>query len=545
MHCIHVCYPRVLIAFYLSFAAGTYLHIYAQSEGFEKQTAWYELFADNSKGWLGVDMQDENGTAILTRGGGCKIAANAGRTMVVANELYVDTKRNFELSFRIKLESSGQAHRQSLFSLSWGFSFEDMYQHSLSLSPDGIVVVRKLTSEITELLPPKMTDAFKADDFNDIIIRKVDNTYTYLVNNKSVGSVPFTPFFGQGLVITLGGGLTAVIDRITLNYLALPMQIRRLPRIILDPPFADAKKAETEDQLYILTGFAADEDGIEKLTVNGLTVPLNGGQFSQALPLGMGNNLIKIQAVDNTGQTTIEYVEIIRKEPVEKLILSQKRLALVVGNAAYQHAAPLKNTISDAESVAATLEELGFEVMKFTNLDYADFISAVKEFSSKVHQYDVSMIFFAGHGIQVEGKNYMIPVDARLDTKSDVPFETIETEKILNILSQTDDENLNILVLDACRNNPFRSWTRGGAEGLASVYPPSGTIVAYATSPGSYASDGLGENGLYTSELVKQLKVSQRIEDVFINTRIAVEEKSKGSQSPWELARLRGKYYLK
>lgn len=543
MYRIHVCYPCILIVL-LWFLFST-TNTQAQPGTFEKQTAWYELFADNSKGWLGVDMQDENGIAMLNEGGGCEISARANHTMVIANELYVDTERDFEISARIKLEATAQAHRQSLFSLSWGFSFEDMFQHSLSLSPDGIVVARKLTSEITELLPPKMTDAFKAGDFNELTIRKVEDTYTFFINGKSAGTVPFTPFFGQGLVITLGGGLTAVIDRITLNYLELPMQIRRLPRIIMDPPFADANKAETEDQLFTLTGFVADEDGIDKLTVNGLTVPLNGGQFSQSLPLGMGNNLIKILAVDNTGQTAIEYIEIIRKEPVEKLILSQKRLALVVGNAAYQHAAPLKNTISDAESVAATLEDLGFEVMKFTNLDYAGFIGSVKEFSAKVHQYDVSMIFFAGHGIQVEGKNYMIPVDARLDNKSDVPFETIETEKILNILSQTDDENLNILVLDACRNNPFRSWTRGGAEGLASVYPPSGTIVAYATSPGSYASDGVGENGLYTSELVKQLQVSQRIEDVFINTRIAVEERSKGSQSPWELARLRGKYYLK
>jgi hypothetical protein len=544
MYHVNLCNSGILITFLLLLSCTNGLQ--SQSHAFEKQTAWYELFANNEKDWLGVNLEDLNGKASITGDGTCEIIANEGRTMVIANQMFLDTRKDFEISARLKLEATSTAHRQSLFSFSWGFSFEDMYQFSLSLSPDGIVVVRKLTGNIEELIPPKKIEAYNTGSYNVITIRKLNNTYTYLINNKTIGTSPFIPLFGEGMVITVGGGLIAIIDHIELAYLQLPMQIKRLPRVILDPPFASDKKAKTEEQLYTVSGYAADEDGISTLKINGLEVDLNGGQFNQSIPLALGNNLIKIEAVDNTGQTKIEYIEIIREEPVEKLIVSQKRLALVIGNATYMHAAPLENTIKDAKTVAITLEEeLDFEVRKFENLDYTGFINAVKDFSSRVHQYDVTMIFFAGHGIQVDGKNYMIPVDARLDNKSDVPFETIETEKILNILSQTDDENLNILVLDACRNNPFRGWTRGGADGLASVYPPSGTIIAYATSPGSYASDGTGENGLYTRELVKQLKKSQRIEDVFINTRIAVEEKSKGMQSPWELARLRGKYYLK
>ena len=111
-------------------------------------------------------------------------------------------------------------------------------------------------------------------------------------------------------------------------------------------------------------------------------------------------------------------------------------------------------------------------------------------------------------------------------------------------MESSNQDRLNLIILDACRNNPFRTWERGGENGLADMTAPSGTLIAFATSPGSTASNGNGRNGLYTGELIKQLKISQRIEDIFINTRNEVERKSGGSQSPWELGRLRGKYYL-
>ncbi|NOS54736.1 MAG: caspase family protein, partial [Cyclobacteriaceae bacterium] len=115
---------------------------------------------------------------------------------------------------------------------------------------------------------------------------------------------------------------------------------------------------------------------------------------------------------------------------------------------------------------------------------------------------------------------------------------------VLRTMEFTNEEGLNMIILDACRNNPFPTGKRGGS-GLAKVNAPSGTLIAYATDPGSTASDGTGANGLYTGVLSQQLKVSQRIEDIFMNTRNKVEELSKGSQRPWEELRLKGVFYLK
>ena len=116
---------------------------------------------------------------------------------------------------------------------------------------------------------------------------------------------------------------------------------------------------------------------------------------------------------------------------------------------------------------------------------------------------------------------------------------------VLRTMELTNDEGLNMIILDACRNNPFPTGRRSGGSGLARVQAPSGTSNPFATDPGSVASDGDTDNGLYTGELVKQLRLSQRIEDIFMNTRNAVEQKSDGAQRPWEEARLKGVFYLK
>ena len=135
------------------------------------------------------------------------------------------------------------------------------------------------------------------------------------------------------------------------------------------------------------------------------------------------------------------------------------------------------------------------------------------------------------------------PVNANIESKETVALETMDVDLVLRILEIVKTkQRLNLIILDACRNNPFGTWSRGGSSGLAAISPIDGTIVAYSTSPNRTASDGTGNNGLYTEELAKQLLVPQRIEDVFIKTRVAVEEKSFGSQSPWELARLRASY---
>lgn len=194
--------------------------------------------------------------------------------------------------------------------------------------------------------------------------------------------------------------------------------------------------------------------------------------------------------------------------------------------------------------MTATLKRLGFEVMTVENGTYEEMKNAVYAFGDRIQDVDVSMFFYAGHGIEVDGVNYLIPVDADVQSHLDVKQKCIPLTGILNTMEFANDEGLNMIILDACRNNPFPTGKRGGA-GLARVSAPSGTLIAYATDPGSVASDGDGANGLYTGELVKQLNISQRIEDIFMNTRNSVEQLSGGKQRPWEEARLKGVFYLK
>ena len=223
----------------------------------------------------------------------------------------------------------------------------------------------------------------------------------------------------------------------------------------------------------------------------------------------------------------------------------QKRVALVIGNAEYFDSPKLKNPVNDANEMSAALMELDFEVNKLINVSFSEMLVSLKKFSNQIMNADVALFYFAGHGVQVNNTNYLLPVDAKFSNgETDVQFEAINLEMVLRVMEYTNNKSLNLIILDACRNNPFKTWTRG-SDGLAEVKAPSGTLIAYSTSPGAIAYDGDGENGLYTKALIDELKVSQRVIDVFINTRIKVEEESKGKQSPWELAKLRGKFFLK
>lgn len=223
---------------------------------------------------------------------------------------------------------------------------------------------------------------------------------------------------------------------------------------------------------------------------------------------------------------------------------NQRRLALVVGNSAYLGGSALKNPVNDANLIDTTLRNLGFTVIKRVNTTKSELERVIYEFSRKLKEYDVALFYYAGHGIQVDGKNYLIPIDAKLVDKTAVRFEAVAVNYVVNEFEYYQD-NTNIVILDACRDNPFRSWGRGGSRGFKAIPPASGTIIAFATSEGATAADGTGENGLYTKHLVKQLDVPQSIESVFKKTRIAVQNASNGKQSPQEWTKLTGDFYFK
>jgi len=220
-----------------------------------------------------------------------------------------------------------------------------------------------------------------------------------------------------------------------------------------------------------------------------------------------------------------------------------RRVALVIGNAAYPGAGALKNPANDARDVAARLKRMGFEVIVRTDLKQKEMLRSLTEFGDKLQPGAEALFFYAGHGMQVRGRNYLIPVDAEIRSENAVSSEAVDVDQLLDKLSLA---RLSIVILDACRNNPFERSFRGGGQGLAQINAPTGTLIAYATAPGKVAADGTGRNGLYTAELLAAMDTPEiKIEDVFKRVRANVVKKSNEAQTPWESSSLTGDFYFR
>jgi hypothetical protein len=252
-----------------------------------------------------------------------------------------------------------------------------------------------------------------------------------------------------------------------------------------------------------------------------------------------GDNSVFIIATNVAGSTTSEK-RLIRMSTT----LAEKRLALVIGNAQYRNKSPLKNPANDANLMEGTLKELGFEVIKRLNAGKDEMMAAIREFNEKLPSYNVALFYYAGHGNQVDGKNFMIPTDALLEKPADCKFEAIGVDFVVEEFERYPD-NTNIVILDACRNNPYASWVRGGDAGYKAINFSSGTIIAFATSEGATAADGKSANGLFTEELVKQMVIPQSIFNVFMKTRVQVKKLSNNQQIPTEWNKLNGDFYFR
>jgi uncharacterized protein (TIGR02145 family) len=227
-------------------------------------------------------------------------------------------------------------------------------------------------------------------------------------------------------------------------------------------------------------------------------------------------------------------------------IQSQKKFALVIGNGTYQYSSLLANPVNDATAMKVALENSGFIVLKYENLTQNQMKKAIDDFGDILKGCDIGLFFYAGHGIQSKGYNYLIPVDAQLQNEQEIEYNCVEADRVLAKM-ETSGTTVNILILDACRNNPFeRSWTRStNGRGLAFMNAPSGTLIAYATSPGTTASDGSGNNGLYTSAILESMKIpNMTIIQMFQNVRSIVSQKSGKQQIPWESTSLIGDLYI-
>ena len=223
---------------------------------------------------------------------------------------------------------------------------------------------------------------------------------------------------------------------------------------------------------------------------------------------------------------------------------AERRVALVIGNADYR-GAPLKNPVNDARAVAEMLRKLGFDVTLGENLNRSSFASTLRDFGTKLRERSaVGFVYFAGHGVQYRGRNYLMPTDANPQGADDVPLEGIDLNNVFDRI-ESASTSINIVVLDACRNNPYSSASRSAGQGLAEVDAPIGTYIAFATRPGSVAADGIEEHGMYTKHLLRNLDVPGiPIERVFKNVRAGVIQESNKQQVPWDSSSLTLDYYL-
>nr|VFK60699.1 MAG: ABC-type branched-chain amino acid transport system, substrate-binding protein [Candidatus Kentron sp. TUN] len=222
---------------------------------------------------------------------------------------------------------------------------------------------------------------------------------------------------------------------------------------------------------------------------------------------------------------------------------SERRVALVIGNWTYK-ASPLKNPKNDAADMARALGELGFQVIYKSNASRKEMGKAVQQFGRRIREGGVGLFYYAGHGMQVKGKNHLIPVGAAISSEDDVPFESVDANRVLAKMESARNR-LNLVILDACRDNPFARSFRSSGSGLARMDAPSGTLIVYATGPGRVASDGDGRNSPFTKHLLTQMKVpGQKAEEVFKKVRVGVRRDTDNRQTPWEASSLTGDFYF-
>ncbi|WP_319467012.1 caspase family protein [uncultured Trichococcus sp.] len=229
--------------------------------------------------------------------------------------------------------------------------------------------------------------------------------------------------------------------------------------------------------------------------------------------------------------------------PIALNVAMDKRYALVIGNGRYS-ASPLKNPGRDAQDVSFALRRLGFTVLQKNDASLREMEQAMDMLHDNLKGGGVGLFYYAGHGIQVDGKNYLIPTDAKISSESDVKYECVDAGRILGKMEDAGN-GMNIVILDACRNNPFARSFRSASRGLVRMDAPTGSILAYSTAPGSVAADGTGRNGIYTKHLLQyMLTPGLDLNSVFIRTRMDVIKETGGKQVPWESSSLTGLFYF-
>jgi len=324
---------------------------------------------------------------------------------------------------------------------------------------------------------------------------------------------------------------------------------------ITNPKIQRGFKTSENSNSVLIQGNISDKYGISEVLLNDEKIKLSSnGDFSKSVSLNNGNNSFLVKATNIKNKSSIETFSI--EHPNTNVVVENNdiniqgtgdRVALVIGNSSYS-SAPLKNPVNDAILMGTQLKKLGFKVTVIKNGKKYQMRQAISDFgeSLKKDKKTVGLFYYAGHGIQIKGENFLVPVDVKIEKEPDVDEFCVRLDYLMGNLEDAGN-CMNIVILDACRNNPFGRGFRSqsGNGGLAQVNAPSGTLIAYATAPGSIAADGIGNNGLYTEQLVQVMSTPNlKLEDIFKKVRTKVKENSEGKQVPWESASLEGDFYF-
>jgi tetratricopeptide (TPR) repeat protein len=253
-----------------------------------------------------------------------------------------------------------------------------------------------------------------------------------------------------------------------------------------------------------------------------------------------------------TSSTTTATPAAVVANSLAEFYKDEKRFALVIGNSNYPKSiGMLKNPVNDATDFAKELELSNFDVQLLTNATYGQMRAAMLKFKEKVDANErdktVALFYFAGHGLQHEDENYLVPIDATIEYEDDIARYCFAVQRMVLANMERSNSRMNIVILDACRNNPFPALTRSaGEQGLGEMRRARGSFMAFATAPGSVASDGTGRNGLYTQELIKAVrKPGLTIEQVFKEVRANVLRLSANKQNTWDSSNIIGEFYFR
>lgn len=539
----------LFITFFATFAS-----VFAQSA--RSKIVFYDDFYDNAKSWqtgssYSTDVKIGNGFMSINH------KRDKGFTFLNRHLNKFSASQNYTIEAKFQ-------HLKGTKNAPFGIAFgrnNDNNQFIFLMSSNGYYKIRSVSYGSKSALKKWTASSYiRKGQYvsNTLKVKKDGWEWKFYINGNFVASMPSQSWKGNNIAIAVGMRQKVSVDYIsvkqaggTINYnrpTVYKPKTNTPPQITIIEPYLGRGFKPLSRQSLKIVGTVTDSDGIAGVTINGMRASLDySGRFELDVPLAYGENNIRVEATDKKQKVSFKTFSVNRKGQAQTNLVQDKRIALLIGNGDYQGGGDLPNPVNDVRAMQRSLASLGFEVLKYENCDKKSLLKAIDEFGRRLPGHSVGLVFYAGHGIQVDGENYLVPTDARLSNKNDVNYDCVATGRILGRLEDSGTKT-NIVILDACRDNPFeRSWSRSTkGSGLAFMNAPSGTLVAYATSPGATAADGSGSNGVYTEALLQTIQTPNlTIEEVFKRVRSRVKERTGGKQTPWESTSLEGSFYFK